>query len=191
MRVHEANADEASNSMRPGILVVFGRIEDRAKFGQYVAQLPDVYQHFGGRYLALAPAPLVQLGGAASADFAPVSVVVSVWPSLARIQQFWKSDEYQNVAALRAGTGEFMVAALEGSSEPFFADQLAMVQTELALLLDPFEQTGELAADNCIASGAIQALEGVFPAKTLWLGWLVNAPKTPAALRFGFPKLPS
>jgi len=186
----QASADKAAEIVRPGILVVFGRIKDRAKFGQYVTQLPDVYRQFGGRYLALAPAPVVQLSGADSADFASVSVVVSIWPSLARIKQFWASDEYQNVAALRAGTGDFMVAALEGIPEPHFANQLAVGQVDLVLLLDPNEVVGEGNADQPIASGAVQPLEGTFPAKTIWLGWLANEPQTLAALRFVFPKLP-
>ena len=175
--------------MRPGVLLVLARIKDRAKFSQYVAQLPAVYQQFGGRYLALAPAQIVHLSGSVSADFEPVSVVVSVWPSLARVKQFWKSDEYQSVATLRAGTGDFMVAALAGAPQSQFDHQLAEPHAELALLLDPQDSAIELTADQMIADGAVHTLEGIFPAKTIWLGWQANAPKTDATLQFVFPKL--
>ncbi len=197
------------NTARAGILLVLARIRDRQQFGAYVQALPPVYQQFGGKYLALAPAPAVKISGLASADFAPVSVVTSIWPSLERIKQFWNSEEYQTVAKLRSGTGDFMVAALEAAPEPELAAQLTHTSNELTLILDPLNaahsfdlersaqsrhpreggEPGSISPQSAIAVGQVHTLEGQFPATRVWLGWQTNAGDGSAAIRFDFSKL--
>ena len=102
-----------------------------------------------------------------------------------------------------------MVAALEAAAEQELATQLTQLQLELALLLDPQKasadanrftsirhpreggDSGSIDARSAIASGPIHALEGQFPAISVWLGWQANAPDTNASLRFILPKLPN
>jgi uncharacterized protein (DUF1330 family) len=104
-----------SREQSAGYLVVLAKINDRARFGAYIQALPPVYAQFGGRYLSVAPAARVeQFGSVEDAG----SVVISVWRSLDTVQRFWHSPEYRAVAALRAGTGEFVVRALAGRAPP-------------------------------------------------------------------------
>jgi uncharacterized protein (DUF1330 family) len=96
-----------------GYLVVLARISDRAKFAAYAQITPRLYPQFGGRYLCLAPPHLVEQFGS---NIAPLSLVISVWPSTAQIHTFWQSPEYLAAKSLRAGTGEFNVFALAGEA---------------------------------------------------------------------------
>jgi uncharacterized protein (DUF1330 family) len=96
-----------------GYLIVLVRISDPERFRNYVRALPPVFQKFGGRYLSVCPASQVATFGAAAPD---MSVMISVWPSLERIQQFWTSIDYQTVRELRSGTGEFHVLAIDGET---------------------------------------------------------------------------
>lgn len=96
-----------------GYLIVLVRITDPERFRNYVRALPPVFQKFGGRYLAVCPASQVMAFGAQAPD---VSVMISVWPSLERIHQFWTSIDYQTVRELRSGTGEFHVMAIDGET---------------------------------------------------------------------------
>jgi len=43
--------------------------------------------------------------------------VISKWPSVERIREFWYSDDYQQVMKLREGTGSFTVIAVPGFPE--------------------------------------------------------------------------
>jgi uncharacterized protein (DUF1330 family) len=95
----------------PGYLLVLARIADRDKFGSYIQALPPVYAEYGGSYLAVAPAVTVERFGLSEQ---PQSAVVSRWPSLGRLVEFWHSKPYRHVAALRAGTGEFTCVGVEG-----------------------------------------------------------------------------
>jgi uncharacterized protein (DUF1330 family) len=96
-----------------GYLIVLVRISDPERFRNYVRALPAVFQKFGGRYLSVCPASQVAAFGAPAPD---MSVMISVWPSLERIQQFWTSIDYQTVRELRSGTGEFHVMAIDGET---------------------------------------------------------------------------
>jgi uncharacterized protein (DUF1330 family) len=95
-----------------GYLVVLARINDWAKFAAYAQATPKLYPQFGGRYLCLAPPHTVEQFGS---PIAPLSLVVSVWPSTDHIHTFWQSPEYLAAKSLREGTGEFSVFALAGS----------------------------------------------------------------------------
>jgi uncharacterized protein (DUF1330 family) len=132
--------------VEPGYLIVLARVFDRSAFAAYVRALPPVYQQFGGRYLALA-APADQYVPNDEVLPAPQSLVVSVWPSFARLQEFWWSTLYQEVAKLRANTGEFHVGALAGKP-------VGSEHTRIAVGLDatPLSQV--------FASGAPLRLEG-------------------------------
>jgi uncharacterized protein (DUF1330 family) len=98
-------------SDRPAYLLVQGTVTDREGFQAYSAALPPIYRQYGGEYLALVPAPQVELleGPPESR-----SIVIARFPSKAAARAFWHSPEYTAAKALRAGKGTFFVTLLDG-----------------------------------------------------------------------------
>jgi uncharacterized protein (DUF1330 family) len=183
--------DQQSPEM-PGLLLVLGRIHDRARFAAYVQALPAIYAAFGGRYVALAPASEVAVLGTQSDRFAAASVVISVWNSIASLQSFWHSDAYRQAAALRAGTGEFLVAAIAANIAR--ADLFAQAQRarHLRLALDQATALGAK-LPTTIAHGLVQRLEGDFPAPAVHLYWQDQSSDMTcgSAVELGFNALPA
>ena len=103
-----------ASPQRPGYLVVQGTVTDREGFKAYSAALPPIYAKYGGRYLAMAPAPLVEV---AEGDAEHRSVVIARFESREAAWAFWNSPEYQEAKKLREGKGEFYVMVLEGMPE--------------------------------------------------------------------------
>jgi uncharacterized protein (DUF1330 family) len=100
-----------ATSDRPAYLLVQGTVTDREGFQAYSAALPPIYQKYRGEYLALVPAPQIDvLEGPPELR----SVVIARFPSKAAAQAFWHSPEYTAAKALRAGKGTFYVALLDG-----------------------------------------------------------------------------
>jgi uncharacterized protein (DUF1330 family) len=96
---------------RPGYLVVQGTVTDREGFKAYAAALPPIYAKYGGHYLAMTPAPLVEV---AEGEAENRSVVIARFPSKAAAWAFWNSPEYGEAKKLREGKGSFYVMVLEG-----------------------------------------------------------------------------
>jgi uncharacterized protein (DUF1330 family) len=145
------------DAIMSGYLVVTANIVDRVRFGAYVEALPPVYQQYGGQYLALAPAVFVTQHGR---QYPPRAVVISAWPSLSVLLQFWHSKEYRQVAELRSGTGEFQVGALAGRSPQALGH---VARPCVILTLD-----GDApAAAQVLANGPLQILEGTAMASTV------------------------
>ena len=96
---------------RPAYLLVQGRVTDREGFKAYSAALPPIYRKYGGEYLALVPAALVEV---AEGEAEERSVVLARFPSRAAARAFWDSPEYAAAKRLREGKGSFFVAILEG-----------------------------------------------------------------------------
>lgn len=96
---------------RPAYLLVQGRVSDREGFKAYSAALPPIYRKYGGEYLALVPAPQVEV-----AEGAPEhrSVVLARFPSRTAARAFWDSPEYAAAKRLREGKGTFFVTILDG-----------------------------------------------------------------------------
>jgi uncharacterized protein (DUF1330 family) len=96
---------------RPAYLLVQGTVTDRDGFKAYSAALPPIYRKYGGEYLALVPAPLLEvLEGTPEMR----SIVIARFASRAAAQAFWNSPEYAQAKQLRAGKGTFYVTILEG-----------------------------------------------------------------------------
>jgi uncharacterized protein (DUF1330 family) len=102
---------EQGKSARPGYLVVQGVVTDRDGFKAYSAALPPIYAKYGGRYLAMVPAPLVEV---AEGDAEQRSVVIARFASKEAAWEFWNSPEYAEAKKLREGKGSFYVMVLEG-----------------------------------------------------------------------------
>jgi uncharacterized protein (DUF1330 family) len=100
-----------ATSDRPAYLLVQGTVTDREGFQAYSAALPPIYRKYGGEYLALVPAPQVEV---LEGNPEMRSVVVARFPSRAAAQAFWHSPEYTAAKALRAGKGTFFVMLLDG-----------------------------------------------------------------------------
>ena len=96
---------------RPAYLLVQGRVTDREGFKAYSAALPPIYRKYGGEYLALVPAALVEVAEGEAEDR---SVVLARFPSRAAARAFWDSPEYATAKRLRDGKGSFFVTILEG-----------------------------------------------------------------------------
>ncbi|MCM2310094.1 MAG: DUF1330 domain-containing protein [Steroidobacteraceae bacterium] len=98
-------------SERPAYLLVQGHVTDREGFKAYNAALPPIYRKYGGEYLALVPAPLVEVAEGPTENR---SIVLARFPSRAAARAFWDSPEYSEAKKLRAGKGSFFVAILDG-----------------------------------------------------------------------------
>jgi len=101
--------------VRPGYLVVQGVVTDREGFKAYAAALPPIYEKYGGRYLAMVPAPSVEVAEGESENR---SVVIARFPSREAAWAFWNSPEYAAAKKLREGMGRFYVMVLDGLPEP-------------------------------------------------------------------------
>ncbi len=102
---------ETAESARPGYLVVQGVVTDREGFKAYSAALPAIYAKYGGQYLAMTPAPFVEVAEGVPENR---SVVVAKFPSKAAAWAFWNSPEYREAKKLREGKGTFYVMVVEG-----------------------------------------------------------------------------
>lgn len=102
---------DADTPARPGYLVVQGTVTDREGFKAYSAALPPIYAKYGGRYLAMTPAPLVEVAEGPAENR---SVVIARFPSKEAAWAFWSSPEYAEAKKLRDGKGTFYVMVLEG-----------------------------------------------------------------------------
>lgn len=96
---------------RPAYLLVQGCVTDREGFKAYSAALPPIYRKYGGEYLALVPAALVEVVEGETEDR---SIVLARFPSRSAARAFWNSPEYAAAKRLREGKGSFFVTILEG-----------------------------------------------------------------------------
>ena len=99
------------SSDRPAYLLVQGHVTDREGFKAYNAALPPIYRKYGGEYLALVPAPLVEVAEGPAENR---SIVLARFPSRAAARAFWDSPEYTEAKKLREGKGTFFVTILDG-----------------------------------------------------------------------------
>lgn len=93
-------------------MIVQARITDPVRFADYSAQTPRLVEAHGGRYLCIGRDALLLEGSFGSG----LSVVISVWPSRQDALNFWSSQEYKALRALREGTGEFNVTLVDDLS---------------------------------------------------------------------------
>jgi len=96
---------------RAAYLLVQGHVTDREGFKAYNAALPPIYRKYGGEYLALVPAPLVEVAEGPAENR---SIVLARFPSREAVRAFWDSPEYAAAKKLREGKGTFFVTILDG-----------------------------------------------------------------------------
>jgi uncharacterized protein (DUF1330 family) len=102
---------ESTSDARPAYLLVQGHVTDREGFKAYSAALPPIYGKYRGQYIALVPAPLLEV---VEGEPENRSVVIARFPSREDARAFWNSPEYAEAKKLRAGKGTFYVTILDG-----------------------------------------------------------------------------
>jgi uncharacterized protein (DUF1330 family) len=105
------------NCTRPAYLVVWIDNLDRAKSGPYGDALrkTQIVPSYGGEYKATGKPSLLLEGTWPEGR----AVVVEKYPCLEAIKKFWYSEQYQKeVMPLRAGSGDYTVAAFEEYVKP-------------------------------------------------------------------------
>jgi len=105
---------DAPAASAPGYLLVQGKVTDLEGFKAYNAALPPIYKQFGGHYIAVMPAPKVEV---AEGEPRGESILIAKFPSKEAAWGFWKSAEYEAAKKLREGKGSFFVTVLEGFPE--------------------------------------------------------------------------
>ena len=103
--------NQDADTARPAYLLVQGRVSDREGFRAYSDALPPIYRKYGGEYLALVPAPALDI---LEGEPEHRSIVLARFPSLEAAHAFWNSSEYTAAKQLRAGKGTFYVTVLDG-----------------------------------------------------------------------------
>lgn len=82
---------------------------DAAKLKDYQAVAPAIIEKYQGRLLARG-GEMFTLEGPQETR----RMVLMEFPSLAQAEAFYRSDEYAQAIALRAGAAEFEIVALDG-----------------------------------------------------------------------------
>ncbi|MDX2142773.1 MAG: DUF1330 domain-containing protein [Rhodospirillaceae bacterium] len=76
-------------------------------FMEYVKKSEELLKRFGGEYVVRGPATNILEGDYLQGR----AVVVSKWPSMEKVQEFWNSEEYQkHIKPLRENTGVYDIA---------------------------------------------------------------------------------
>jgi len=99
---------------RPAFLVVQGIVTDREGFRAYSEALPPIYRKYGGHYLAVAPAPSIEI---LEGEPERRSLVIARFDSAEAARTFWHSPEYAEAKRLREGKGTFYVMLVEALPE--------------------------------------------------------------------------
>jgi uncharacterized protein (DUF1330 family) len=83
-------------------------VSDEAGLGEYVTQVPNLVQRYGGRYIARGPAQVIE------GEHHPGMLVLLEFPNLEQIQAMYDSEEYAPLKALRQRSSSMNFLAVEG-----------------------------------------------------------------------------
>ena len=92
-------------------LFIKTRITDPHRYREYVRAVRPLAEQFGSRYLVRS-CPVEVLEGDAS-QWGNFCLLVSEFPSAAVAREFWRSQDYEEIRALRNGAGEVHVVLAE------------------------------------------------------------------------------
>ncbi len=101
----------ASTREKPAYLLVQGVVTDREGSCAYTSALPPIYRRYGGQYLALVPASLLEVPEREPEER---GVVIARFPSRRSAREFWDSPEYAATKKLRDGKGLVYVTIPKG-----------------------------------------------------------------------------
>ena len=89
------------------------RITNQEKMMEYAEKVRPITESFGGKYVVRGGKVDVMEG-----QWSPAWPVVIVFPSLQRAHEWYGSQEYAPLKALRESAGEFSAVFIEGVEEP-------------------------------------------------------------------------
>lgn len=144
---------------RPAYLLLLARASER-HFSNYVAALPALHQRHGGRFTAMAAAPMVEQFGHQGAAHA---VMVSCWPTRDHLIEFWQHPKHAALLKHFAADG-LMAAALEGQPVPPMTAHTAA----LAVFLGPGPTPALLEAAGAQALALVRERQ-IEPLHGLWV----------------------
>ena len=93
----------------PGYVIIQAEIIDKKRFQQYLEKSPEIIAKYGGRYIARGGETFVFEG-----DATKQRVVIIEFPSLEKAEEWYYSEEYQEIKALREGSAIGSLFAVEG-----------------------------------------------------------------------------
>lgn len=93
----------------PAYVVVDIQVQDPVRYEEYKLQAGPSVSAFGGRYLARGGA-VTRLEG----DWTPGRFVILEFPSAARAKEWWDSDLYRPIKALRQASASSRMILVEG-----------------------------------------------------------------------------
>jgi uncharacterized protein (DUF1330 family) len=89
-------------------VVVQAEVNDWDKFRQYLRESPGVIARFGGRYLARGETIILEGAGEAK------RMVIIEFASLQKAEEWYHSEEYQQIRLLRLGAATGSLVAIGG-----------------------------------------------------------------------------
>src|SRR6266542_4989241 len=89
--------------------VVEVEVLDPARYEQYKQMVPPSLERYGGRFLVRG-GKVETLEG----DWSPKRLVIVEFPSVAKAQEWWSSEEYREAKALRQATAKTQMIVVEG-----------------------------------------------------------------------------
>ena len=89
-------------------MIIQADITHPEQFIEYAKRAPALIAQFGGRYRSMR-GECEQLEGPPDER----KIVVSEWPSMDAARKFWHSDEYRELAEVRAGAADIDVFLVE------------------------------------------------------------------------------
>lgn len=93
----------------PAYVVVDIHVHDPARYEEYKRQAAPSVSAFGGRYLVRGGA-VTRLEG----EWTPERFVVLEFPSVERAKEWWNSDLYRPIKAIRQATARSQMILVEG-----------------------------------------------------------------------------
>jgi uncharacterized protein (DUF1330 family) len=90
-------------------VIVQAHVTDWDKFGEYLKESPGVIAKHGGKYIARG-GEMVFLEGQDEGK----RVVIIEFPSLGKAKEWYHSEEYRRIKALREGAATGSLIAIEG-----------------------------------------------------------------------------
>ena len=93
----------------PAYVFVDIEITDPERYKQYVEVVPATIAAYAGKYLARGGETAVLEG-----DWEPKRMVVLEFESLARVREWWESDDYRAPKLLRQSAAVAKIVAVEG-----------------------------------------------------------------------------
>ena len=90
------------------LMIIQANITNPEQFMEYAKRAPALIAEYGGRYRSMR-GEVEQLEGKPDNR----KIVVSEWPSMERASEFWHSDAYNELKAVREGAAEIDVYIVE------------------------------------------------------------------------------